>query len=122
MDSFRFFAVVAVVLSCVACSGGDPSPMAEGAAIGTVTGAGAGAIIGNQSGHKGEGALIGAGTGMITGAAVGAVVDGAKDNEAIVAEQEEIIRRQQEEIKRQDREVQDLKRQQYHNESVRRFE
>jgi len=49
-------------------------------------------------------------------------VDHERGYKEIVTEQKEIIRRQQEEIRRQDSEIQDLKRQQYHNESLRRFE
>ena len=50
------------------------------------------------------------------------VSNSGKKHSVIIAEQKEIIRRQKEEIERQDREAQDLKRQQYHNESLRRFE
>ena len=39
-----------------------------------------------------------------------------------VAAQEEIIRRQEEELKRQQRELNDLKRQEFHNKSMKRFE
>ena len=43
----------------------------QGAALGTALGAGAGAIIGNQTHRAGEGAAIGAGLGAIGGALVG---------------------------------------------------
>jgi hypothetical protein len=49
----------------------------RGAATGALIGAGAGAIIGNQSGNAGEGALIGAAAGGIAGGAYG----NAKDQE-----------------------------------------
>lgn len=39
-----------------------------------------------------------------------------------VALQEEIIKRQEEELARQQREIEDLKRQKYHNDSLRRYE
>jgi len=92
--------------------------------VGGAVGAGAGAVVGNQMGHPGEGALIGAGAGALTGAGTAAIADSAakRSFEEKIAEQQEIIRRQQEEIKRQDREIEDLKRQQYYNESLRRFE
>ena len=47
----------------------------KGAGIGTLIGAGTGAIIGHQSGHTTEGALIGA----VAGAAGGALVGDAMD-------------------------------------------
>ena len=47
----------------------------KGALVGSAVGAGSGAIIGHQSGHRGRGALIGAGVGAITGALVGDFVD-----------------------------------------------
>lgn len=92
--------------------------------IGGVAGAGTGAVVGNRFDKPGEGALIGAGAGAITGAATSSIVENAEERnfEEKLAEQQEIIRRQEEEIQRQDREIEDLKRQQYHNESLRRFE
>lgn len=48
---------------------------AEGAIIGTVLGAGAGYVIGKQSGHGGEGAGIGAAVGALGGAAVGSQIN-----------------------------------------------
>ena len=56
-------------------AGCNTTPTQDGAVLGGVLGAGAGAIIGNQSGHAGEGALIGAGAGVLTGAIVGDQVD-----------------------------------------------
>lgn len=111
--------VFTLVLS--ACSDKGMSKTGEGALVGGAVGAGAGAIIGNQvDGRSGEGAAIGA----VAGAATGAVVGHAEERnfEETIAEQQEIIRRQEEEIRRQDRELEDLRRQQFHNESLRRFE
>ena len=51
-----------------------------------------------------------------------AAIDEEEDHEDKVRLQQEIIRRQREEMKRQDRELEDLKRQQFYNESYRRFE
>ncbi|MBM3249994.1 MAG: glycine zipper 2TM domain-containing protein [Candidatus Omnitrophica bacterium] len=48
---------------------------AEGAIIGTVLGAGAGYVIGKQSGHGAEGAGIGAAVGALGGAAVGSQIN-----------------------------------------------
>ena len=47
----------------------------KGAVIGTAIGAGAGAVIGHQSGHRTEGAVIGGAAGALGGAAVGHQID-----------------------------------------------
>jgi hypothetical protein len=44
--------------------------LATGAVVGTLAGAGLGALIGSTSGHAGAGAAIGAGAGLLTGTAV----------------------------------------------------
>ncbi|NIA13862.1 MAG: glycine zipper 2TM domain-containing protein [Nitrospiraceae bacterium] len=59
----------------VLAAGCQTTPTQQGAVLGGALGAGAGAIIGNQSGHSGEGALIGAAAGGLTGALVGDQVD-----------------------------------------------
>lgn len=63
--------MLAVLLSVAGCT---TTPAGEGAVLGGALGAGAGAIIGNQSGHAGEGALIGAGIGALSGALIGNAV------------------------------------------------
>lgn len=50
----------------------------KGAAVGTLSGAGLGAIIGHQSGHTGEGAAIGAAVGALSGALIGDQMDQGK--------------------------------------------
>lgn len=52
----------------------------KGAGIGTIIGAGAGAIIGNQSGNRDKGAAIGAILGGASGAAVGNKMERKKFN------------------------------------------
>ncbi|MBM3252819.1 MAG: glycine zipper 2TM domain-containing protein [Candidatus Omnitrophica bacterium] len=47
----------------------------QGAGIGTLIGAGTGAIIGHQSGHTKEGALIGAAAGAAGGALIGDMME-----------------------------------------------
>lgn len=66
----------AAVLLGTSCQNYGPNTN-RGAAAGALIGAGAGAIIGNQSGNAGEGALIGAGSGALIGGAFG----NAKDQE-----------------------------------------
>src|SRR5262245_33341275 len=59
--------------------GGCASPYAadRGALVGGLTGAGAGAIVGNAVGSTGGGALVGAGLGAIAGNMIGAGMDEA---------------------------------------------
>jgi hypothetical protein len=71
MCDARKFSVLAVLVVFTGCA----SHADRGAAIGGVGGAGLGALIGEASGHTGEGALIGAAVGALTGAAVGDSID-----------------------------------------------
>jgi uncharacterized protein YcfJ len=70
---------ILVTLGCailIALTVGCETPTQQGALMGGALGAGAGAIIGNQShGRGGQGALIGAGVGALTGALVGDQVE-----------------------------------------------
>jgi hypothetical protein len=50
----------------------------EGTVVGGGIGAGAGAIIGNQTGDAGEGALIGGALGALSGAIIGHEIDKSK--------------------------------------------
>ena len=59
---------LATLLGAVGCA---TTPAQNGALQGGVLGAGAGAIIGNQSHHAGEGALIGGAAGALGGALIG---------------------------------------------------
>ena len=69
-------AAIVIGLALAGCatsqeSGGGPSSAAKTAGLGTLAGAGLGAIIGHQSGHTAEGAAIGAGAGAVGGYIVG---------------------------------------------------
>ena len=109
--------ILVFVTSC-----GSHSKKDQYAAGGTLVGAGTGAVVGRQMGSSGAGAAIGAAGGAATGAVIGDAVDEEKTYEEKVLIQQEIIRRQQEMIERQNREIQMLKRQQFYNESLRRYE
>jgi len=84
-----------VALSLVICTAlflvaGCRSPYYadRGAGLGALAGAGAGAIIGHQTGNAGAGALLGGGLGALTGAAVGTGMDEmAAQNRAQIAGQ-----------------------------------
>lgn len=67
----RIFSVL-VVLAVVSCGcASSENNAVGGAVVGGAVGAGAGAIIGHQSGRAGGGALIGGALGALTGALVG---------------------------------------------------
>ena len=73
----RTLSVVGVVVLAVAASGCEnigtaaQSKAVQGGVLGSALGAGAGAIIGNQTHRAGEGAAIGAGLGALGGALMG---------------------------------------------------
>ena len=75
----RILATCALAALVTLSSGCDRT--VGGALTGGVIGAGAGAIIGNQSGHAGEGALIGAGIGALSGGIIGHAIDDAERQE-----------------------------------------
>ncbi|MBK1644013.1 flagellar motor protein MotB [Thiocapsa imhoffii] len=68
-------ALAAVILVGCAADGSGLTETGAGAAIGTATGAAAGAIIGSMSANAGRGALIGAVGGALAGTAVGAYME-----------------------------------------------
>lgn len=69
------FLVFAITLAALVVTAGCATRAQEGALIGGAVGAGAGALIGNQSGHAGEGALIGGAAGAVGGAVIGNQTD-----------------------------------------------
>ena len=69
--NMKFLAVAITVAAFVGALGCRTTPVQNGALEGGVIGAGAGAIIGNQSHHTGEGALIGGAAGALGGALIG---------------------------------------------------
>jgi hypothetical protein len=68
----KSYAIIAVVaaLALPSCSNQGPNANA-GMATGALIGAGTGAVIGHQSGHTGQGALIGGAGGALIGGAYG---------------------------------------------------
>ena len=62
---------VLMVSGCEAMGTAAQSKTVQGAALGSAVGAGAGAIIGNQTDHAGAGTAIGAGLGALAGGMVG---------------------------------------------------
>ena len=75
-----FFVFLSFILIITGCqSMGEKTK--GGALIGGIVGAGAGGVIGHQSGHGGEGAAIGAAVGAISGGLIGNQMD-KSDQEA----------------------------------------
>jgi len=81
----------------------------KGAAIGTLGGAGLGAIIGSATGNAGAGAGIGAAVGLLGGALIGDQMQARQKQDADIQRQ---MQSQQAEIDRQQRELDRLKAQQ----------
>ncbi|MCC6695365.1 MAG: glycine zipper 2TM domain-containing protein [Candidatus Hydrogenedentes bacterium] len=75
----KWTAILVAAMLCASMLGCNTTPTQEGAIGGAAVGAGAGAIIGHQSGKAGEGALIGAGVGALGGALIGDQVDEKKN-------------------------------------------
>lgn len=75
------------VTGCATGPNGQASKSSTGAVLGTLAGAGLGAIIGHQSGHTGEGAAIGAAVGAGGGYMIGNEQDKAETNQQVAATQ-----------------------------------
>ena len=100
-----FGIIVTVLFGC-----SEPLTTREkGAAIGTLGGAGLGAIIGSATGNAGAGAGIGAAVGLLGGAVIG---DQMQSRQKQDEEMQRQIAAQQAEIDRQQRELNQLKAQQ----------
>ncbi len=90
--SYGQAAGVAMVVSlaftgCATSDGTGPSSAAKTAGLGTLAGAGLGAIIGHQSGHTAEGAVIGAAAGAGGGYILGNEKDKAQTQSQLNAAQ-----------------------------------
>lgn len=81
-------ATVAVLISGCAADGSGMTETGQGAAIGSVTGAAAGALIGSFGANAGKGALIGAVGGALIGTAVGKYMEDQRQDfeKALAAE------------------------------------
>jgi outer membrane protein OmpA-like peptidoglycan-associated protein len=75
MKGVAVAATVAVLVSGCAADGSGMTETGQGAAIGTATGAVAGALIGSLSGDAGRGALIGAAGGALAGGMIGSYME-----------------------------------------------
>ena len=89
MKTFRYWvrltfssAAIIAVLGAAGCQ--NLNHTENGALLGSLLGAGTGAIIGHQSGHRDEGALIGAAAGLLGGGMMGKAQDNADQRDAAV--------------------------------------
>jgi uncharacterized protein YcfJ len=100
------------------CENYSPTKRDVGAAGGAALGAGLGAIVGSEVGNTGSGLAIGAAAGALVGGVVGHTQD---QQDMQTSEHSEILQRQQQEIDRQQKEIEDLRRQQYHDDRVKGY-
>src|SRR4029434_3246305 len=101
-----------LLVSLVAFSVGCSEPLTtreKGAGIGTLTGAGLGAIIGSATGNAGAADGIGVSVALIGGALIGDQMQARQKQDQAVQQQ---LSAQQAEIQRQNQELQQLKAQQ----------
>ena len=75
------------VMGCATGPNGQTSKASQDAVLGSLAGAGLGAIIGHQSGHTGEGAAIGAAVGAGGGYVIGNEQDKGEMNQQAAATQ-----------------------------------
>lgn len=101
-------ALVLLVTTSWACSGGALTTREKGAGIGAVGGAAAGGLIGAAVGHPGVGAAVGGALGLGTGALIG---DQMQGQEIKQSDQQRQIDANQAELDRQRRELEKLKQQ-----------
>jgi hypothetical protein len=104
----RRFVKMGVVLAALLMIGGCDqqfSTTEKSTGVGTVLGAGSGALIGSAVGHPVAGTLIGAGVGGVGGYAVGR---GLQSNEDAQAQTQAQVSAQQQEIESQRRQIQQL--------------
>jgi len=98
--TFGILALGTIVLT--GCASGGLTAREKGALGGGALGAGAGAIIGHQTGHAGAGAAIGGALGALGGAVVGDQMEAQNQRSSA----------QDAELERQRREIEELKRRQ----------
>lgn len=105
MKPIKIVAAIMFAVLFLGCS--EPLTTREkGAAIGTLGGAGLGAIIGSATGNAGAGAGIGAAVGLLGGALIGDQMQARQKQDE---ETQRRLQAQQAEIDRQQRELNELK-------------
>jgi len=102
-------AALAALLVISGCEGQRFSTTQKATGVGTILGAGSGAIIGSAVGHPVAGTLIGAGVGGVGGYAVGR---GLQSNEEAQQQTQAQVSSQQRQIESQRRQIRQLQQQQ----------
>ena len=88
-SSILILAVVAfLTFGCESTKSALGTKTVQGGLIGAAVGAGAGALIGSQSGHTGAGAAIGAGIGALAGGTIGYYMDNQQKELQTVIDQQ----------------------------------
>jgi phage tail tape-measure protein len=107
-SKFRLIAGAALVSTLVVgCAGGSLTTREKGAGIGALGGAAMGGLIGSAVRHPALGAAIGGGLGLGAGALIGDQLQG-RENQAW--EQDQQIYRNQQDLSRQRYELEELRR------------
>jgi hypothetical protein len=75
----RWALIAAITAATAGCAGGSLTAREQGAGIGVLGGAAAGAAIGSAFHRPGMGAAIGAGTGLGAGALIGDYMQGQQE-------------------------------------------
>jgi hypothetical protein len=119
MKNLKATLVACLAIYLTACASTEYPSSAGAMGGGAALGAGLGALVGSKSGSTAGGAAVGAGTGAVIG---GLVSDDSKARERELTANEEVLRRQQVELDRQRRELDQLKRQQYYDGNLKRYE
>ena len=99
-------AMLAALLMVAGCDGQQFSTSQKATGVGTILGAGSGAIIGSAVGHPVAGTLIGAGVGGVGGYAVGR---GLQNNEEAQQRTQAQVSSQQRQIESQRRQIEQLR-------------
>ncbi|MBC8356911.1 MAG: hypothetical protein H8E66_33485 [Planctomycetes bacterium] len=84
MNSTQLLCLIAIASSGIASSANAQYNTERGAVLGGLTGAAAGAVIGNQNGETAEGALIGSAIGLFSGALLGNSIDAEQSRQRYV--------------------------------------
>lgn len=113
----QFPLIILFMFFIIGCSASTPEE--QGALGGAVIGAGAGAVVGHGAGSTAGGVAVGALAGSIAGSIVASEVE---PDVRLSPEQEKRLEIQRREIARQQKELENLKRQEYHDQRFKKYE
>ncbi|OGL45086.1 MAG: hypothetical protein A2149_03045 [Candidatus Schekmanbacteria bacterium RBG_16_38_11] len=100
LSLFLVFAFVTfLTFGCAETQNALSKKSVQGGLLGAAVGAGAGAIIGSQTGHAGVGTAIGAGVGALAGGLIGHAMDKQQDELKQVVDRQNAQQQQMEQMK-----------------------